>query len=332
MISCFQAFPQTRTSVVVFEPASEVSQHPSDRLRYLLHHQHSITQKAKWFKNTQQGDLRLSGPLSDQGAGGGARTRDRMVPSDLRVDSLASVPPTPLMSGKPAEPKQRIKQWYKFEHSCGLLHLEQEGKEEVKDEVKRKRKKKRSKQTQIYLWYKSEHSCGLLHLGEKGEEEKEVREQEEEEDVKDKGKRRRRTRKRREKRSKQTQIYLWYKSEHSCGLLHLGEKGEEEKEVREQEEEEDVKDKGKRRRRRRKRSRKKGENSGMSLNIPEAYCISLSVVTSGRSLYCHSLGSGLAPSGHTYSPSRSASLGLNSCVLSSGSVFPHPSLWFLLRF
>ncbi|GFO19453.1 hypothetical protein PoB_004595800 [Plakobranchus ocellatus] len=44
----------------------------------------------------QQSDLRLSGPPSGQGAGGGARTRDRMVPADLRADSLATVPPTPL--------------------------------------------------------------------------------------------------------------------------------------------------------------------------------------------------------------------------------------------
>ncbi|GFO16717.1 hypothetical protein PoB_004322200 [Plakobranchus ocellatus] len=44
----------------------------------------------------QQGDLRLSDPPSGQGAGGGARTRDRRVPVDLRADSLATVPPTPL--------------------------------------------------------------------------------------------------------------------------------------------------------------------------------------------------------------------------------------------
>ncbi|GFN85532.1 hypothetical protein PoB_001203800 [Plakobranchus ocellatus] len=43
----------------------------------------------------QQGDLRLSGPPSGQGVGGGARTRDRMVPADLRADSPATVPPTP---------------------------------------------------------------------------------------------------------------------------------------------------------------------------------------------------------------------------------------------
>ncbi|GFO00080.1 one cut domain family member [Plakobranchus ocellatus] len=38
----------------------------------------------------QQGDLRLSG----QGAGGGARTRNRRVPADFRVDSIATEPPT----------------------------------------------------------------------------------------------------------------------------------------------------------------------------------------------------------------------------------------------
>ncbi|GFO25098.1 hypothetical protein PoB_005160300 [Plakobranchus ocellatus] len=43
-----------------------------------------------------EGDLRLSGPPSGQGAGSGARTRDRRVPADLRADSLATVPPTPL--------------------------------------------------------------------------------------------------------------------------------------------------------------------------------------------------------------------------------------------
>ncbi|GFO35923.1 hypothetical protein PoB_006242800 [Plakobranchus ocellatus] len=48
----------------------------------------------------QQGDLRLSGPPSGQDAGGGARTRDRRVPADLRADSLATVPPTPLFFSK----------------------------------------------------------------------------------------------------------------------------------------------------------------------------------------------------------------------------------------
>ncbi|GFO18313.1 hypothetical protein PoB_004481800 [Plakobranchus ocellatus] len=44
----------------------------------------------------QQGDLRLSGPLSGQGAGGGPRTRVRRVPADLRADLLAAESPTPL--------------------------------------------------------------------------------------------------------------------------------------------------------------------------------------------------------------------------------------------
>ncbi|GFO42298.1 hypothetical protein PoB_006880300 [Plakobranchus ocellatus] len=47
---------------------------------------------------TQQGDLRLLGPPSGQGAGSGARTRDRRIPADLRADSLTTVPPTPLRS------------------------------------------------------------------------------------------------------------------------------------------------------------------------------------------------------------------------------------------
>ncbi|GFN80678.1 hypothetical protein PoB_000718400 [Plakobranchus ocellatus] len=43
----------------------------------------------------QNGDLRLTGPPSGQGASGGARTRNKMVPADLWADSLSTVPPTP---------------------------------------------------------------------------------------------------------------------------------------------------------------------------------------------------------------------------------------------
>ncbi|GFO44451.1 eukaryotic translation initiation factor 3 subunit f [Plakobranchus ocellatus] len=43
----------------------------------------------------QQGDLKLSCPPSGQGAGDGARNRDRRVPADLRADTLATEPPTP---------------------------------------------------------------------------------------------------------------------------------------------------------------------------------------------------------------------------------------------
>ncbi|GFN98545.1 hypothetical protein PoB_002505100 [Plakobranchus ocellatus] len=49
-----------------------------------------------------RGDLRLSGPPSGQGADGGAGTRDRSVPADLRGDSLAPVPPT-----RPMDLKER---------------------------------------------------------------------------------------------------------------------------------------------------------------------------------------------------------------------------------
>ncbi|GFN77171.1 hypothetical protein PoB_000367700 [Plakobranchus ocellatus] len=42
----------------------------------------------------QQDDFRLSDSPSDRSAGGGARTRDRIVPEDLKADSLATVPPT----------------------------------------------------------------------------------------------------------------------------------------------------------------------------------------------------------------------------------------------
>ncbi|GFO32349.1 hypothetical protein PoB_005885400 [Plakobranchus ocellatus] len=51
-----------------------------------------------WFSyiaSPQQGDLRLSGPPSGQDAGGKTVARDRRVPADLRVDSLAAVTPTP---------------------------------------------------------------------------------------------------------------------------------------------------------------------------------------------------------------------------------------------
>ncbi|GFO04717.1 hypothetical protein PoB_003122200 [Plakobranchus ocellatus] len=60
-------------------------------------------QSLVWFfvySQSTKGDLRLSGPPSGQGAGSGARTRDRMVPADLRADSQATVLPTPLNNQK----------------------------------------------------------------------------------------------------------------------------------------------------------------------------------------------------------------------------------------
>ncbi|GFO34333.1 hypothetical protein PoB_006083800 [Plakobranchus ocellatus] len=44
-----------------------------------------------YIASPQQGDLRLSGPPSGQGAGSGARTRDRRVPADLWADSQATL-------------------------------------------------------------------------------------------------------------------------------------------------------------------------------------------------------------------------------------------------
>ncbi|GFN93202.1 hypothetical protein PoB_001970800 [Plakobranchus ocellatus] len=55
----------------------------------------TISDVAQQQASPQQGDLRLSGPPSGQGAGSGARTRDRRVPADLRADSQATVLPTP---------------------------------------------------------------------------------------------------------------------------------------------------------------------------------------------------------------------------------------------
>ncbi|GFN85922.1 hypothetical protein PoB_001242800 [Plakobranchus ocellatus] len=49
-----------------------------------------------YIASAQQGDLRLSGPPSGQGAGGGTRTCNRRVTADLSADSLATVLPTPL--------------------------------------------------------------------------------------------------------------------------------------------------------------------------------------------------------------------------------------------
>ncbi|GFO33427.1 hypothetical protein PoB_005993200 [Plakobranchus ocellatus] len=51
-----------------------------------------------YIASPQQGDLRLSGPPSGQGTGGGARTRDRRVPAYLRAGLLATVPPTPIVT------------------------------------------------------------------------------------------------------------------------------------------------------------------------------------------------------------------------------------------
>ncbi|GFO18035.1 hypothetical protein PoB_004454000 [Plakobranchus ocellatus] len=48
-----------------------------------------------------QGTLRLSGPPSGQGAGGGARTRDRRIPAELKADS-------PLCHQRHVIPRSRV--------------------------------------------------------------------------------------------------------------------------------------------------------------------------------------------------------------------------------
>ncbi|GFN75712.1 hypothetical protein PoB_000221800 [Plakobranchus ocellatus] len=48
----------------------------------------------EWRTSPQHGDLRFLGPPTGQGAGSGARTRDRRIPADLRAESLTAVPPT----------------------------------------------------------------------------------------------------------------------------------------------------------------------------------------------------------------------------------------------
>ncbi|GFO49377.1 hypothetical protein PoB_007588200 [Plakobranchus ocellatus] len=56
--------------------------------------------KFGWFlymASTHHGDLRLSGSPSGQDADGEARTHDRRVSADFTANSLASVPPTPLL-------------------------------------------------------------------------------------------------------------------------------------------------------------------------------------------------------------------------------------------
>ncbi|GFN82658.1 hypothetical protein PoB_000916400 [Plakobranchus ocellatus] len=59
------------------------------------HYRHPGLEFFLYIASPQQGDLRLSGPPSGQGAGSGARTRDRRVPAGLRADSQATVLPTP---------------------------------------------------------------------------------------------------------------------------------------------------------------------------------------------------------------------------------------------
>ncbi|GFO09949.1 hypothetical protein PoB_003645400 [Plakobranchus ocellatus] len=57
-----------------------------------------VRERGDWFwfflyiPSLQDGDLRLLGPPFGRGADGGAHTRDRRVPADLRAKLLAAMP------------------------------------------------------------------------------------------------------------------------------------------------------------------------------------------------------------------------------------------------
>ncbi|GFO26667.1 hypothetical protein PoB_005317200 [Plakobranchus ocellatus] len=70
----------------------------------------------------------LSGPPSGQGVGGGARTHDRMLPADLRVDLLSTEPPIPRRS-KLVHKKIEVRNGFNF-----LRTEERKEKKEEKDE------------------------------------------------------------------------------------------------------------------------------------------------------------------------------------------------------
>ncbi|GFO48967.1 hypothetical protein PoB_007547200 [Plakobranchus ocellatus] len=94
MMSGFQALRQPRVPVAKHKPAIEGPCRSHGRFATTVPLTPAVRIIIKL--SPQQGDLRLSGPPSGQGDGGGARARDRKVPADFRADSLATVPPTPL--------------------------------------------------------------------------------------------------------------------------------------------------------------------------------------------------------------------------------------------
>ncbi|GFO49931.1 hypothetical protein PoB_007643600 [Plakobranchus ocellatus] len=66
----------------------------ADPSAYILICKNTLFKTSRQLK-LKQSYLRLSGPPSDRGAGGEARTRDRRVPAGFRADPLVTVPPTP---------------------------------------------------------------------------------------------------------------------------------------------------------------------------------------------------------------------------------------------
>ncbi|GFO21583.1 hypothetical protein PoB_004808800 [Plakobranchus ocellatus] len=131
VISGFQAVRRATAPVVGFEFATEGSLQISGRSRYPLRHQcpkspysglaicSNQPTNVKFgirflcIASPQQGDLRLSGPPTGQGAGGGARTHIRMIPTDLKASDLSTVPPMPTVFQEWLEIRQEVKEWGK---------------------------------------------------------------------------------------------------------------------------------------------------------------------------------------------------------------------------
>ncbi|GFN91478.1 hypothetical protein PoB_001798400 [Plakobranchus ocellatus] len=87
MFSNFHALQHARAPVAGLKAAHPRQKGPSSSQGGFVVHCATDAQSSP-----QQGDLKLLGPPSDRGADGGARTRDRRVPADLRVGSQATVP------------------------------------------------------------------------------------------------------------------------------------------------------------------------------------------------------------------------------------------------
>ncbi|GFO15193.1 hypothetical protein PoB_004169800 [Plakobranchus ocellatus] len=95
---CALGTPQLRTFIILLSINEATGIDDKNRDNMLeLSMGGAVGEKLFTFKILvpQQGELRLSGPPSGQGAGGRARTPDRRVPADLRADLLSTMPTTP---------------------------------------------------------------------------------------------------------------------------------------------------------------------------------------------------------------------------------------------
>ncbi|GFN96272.1 hypothetical protein PoB_002277800 [Plakobranchus ocellatus] len=87
----------------------------------------------------QQGDLGLSGPLSGQGAGGGARTRHRWVPENLRANLLSTVPPMPMAHPNAMTREEQVEAYFRVSSLTPPryhLHLQQLGSSNIDQSYK----------------------------------------------------------------------------------------------------------------------------------------------------------------------------------------------------